>query len=369
MHHKKRSLLRRTAILLLYAATSFFVLHVFMLKNGWFRDLPDTGFSFDRMIAYTSDRPFAYRVLMPALINAGALAVPAGFAHDHRNWLLEKSPLAPYAQTGLFRQEGIAVKVHIAFLYLYASLLIMLYAARFLTKKIYSFSALFSDCAPAAALLLLPLTFAWGGHIYDFPELMLSALCLVFIIKKKWLLYYPAFILAVLNKEVNVLIVAFFAAFCRDAMPKRELLRHMAAQIIIGSLLVLSVLLLFSQNPLFPGLDDYWKQNIRFWLNPSSYTLFWDAYHIGLPIFPRGSNVLLIVTACFLLFYKWGEKPVGVRRLFLYTALFNIPLFLYRGCADEIRALSLMFPGMYLLGIHSMGRLLHAAPASASPGS
>ena len=41
-----RSTSRQFIILLTYALTAFFVLHIFMLNNGWFRELNDLEFQF-----------------------------------------------------------------------------------------------------------------------------------------------------------------------------------------------------------------------------------------------------------------------------------------------------------------------------------
>jgi hypothetical protein len=362
-----KNLRRSCMIALIYAITAFVVLHFFMLKNGWFRELSDTGFSFDRMVSFTADRPFAYRVLMPALINGGAFLFPKDFQHAHRLWFLENSPLAAYAKNKLFMHEGLAVKIHLGYFYLFLSLIFLLYAIRFITNQIYSFPPLFSDACPAIGLLFLPLTFTWGGHIYDFPELLLAALCLICIIKKKWLYYYPLFVLAILNKEVDVLLVLFFIAFCQDTMSKKNIIKHGALQVFIGASLLLWVRFVFADNPVFPGLNDYWKHNIQYWLNPRSYFLFWDAYHIGLPISPRGSNIFLIVFTAFFVFHKWKNKPLEVKRLFIYTAIFNIPLFLYLGWADEIRTLSLMFPAIYLLAVYSLYRLIYPGGSDSKP--
>ena len=358
-----RNLSRSFMILLLYALTAFFVLHIFMLTNGWFRELTDTGFSFDRMVSLTADRPFAYRVLMPALINASASLFPKDFIGLHKKWLTDDSPLVKYAKNKLFMYESIALKVHLEYVFLYASLILLLYSVRYLTKHIYAFSPLFSDVTPALALLFLPLTFAWGGQIYDFPELLLGALCLICIIKKKWLFYYPLFVLAILNKEINVLLTLFFIAFCQGTMTKKNILKHVALQICVGASLLILVRYIFADNPLYPHLNGCLKNNINFWLNPTSYFLFWDAYHVGLPIFPRGSNIFLIMFTAFFVFYKWKDKPLQIRRLLIYTSIFNIPLFLYGGWADEIRTLSLMFPAIYLLAVFSLYRLLYPTQA------
>jgi hypothetical protein len=329
-----------------------------MLTNGWFRELSDTGFSFDRMVSFTADRPFAYRVLMPMLINSSAAVFPKDFINSHKKWLTDSSPLTKYAKNKLYFHENIALKVHLEYVYLYLSLILLLYSIRYLTQNIYSFPTNFSDVVPAIGLLFLPLTFTTGGHIYDFPELLLMALCLICIVKKKWVLYYPMFVLAILNKEINVLLILFFIAFCQDTISKKDLLKHAAGHILIGATLVFWVRFIFADNPLLPGVNDYWKYNIRFWLTPKSYFLFWDAYHVGVPIFPRGSNIFLIIFTAFFVFYKWNDKPLQVRRLLIYTSCFAIPLFLCKGWADEIRTLSLMFPAIYLLAVYSLDRLI-----------
>lgn len=356
---KACSMSRSFIVMLMYAVAAFCVLHIFMLNNGWFRELSDSGFSFDRMISFTADRPFAYRVLMPALINAGAFLFSKDFIHLHKKWLTESSPLARYAKNKLFMQEDMALKVHLEYFYLYISLIFLLYAVRAITQNIYAFPSVFSDVTPAIGLLFLPLTFTWGGHIYDFPELLLMALCLLCIIKKKWLLYYPLFCFAILNKEVNVLLILFFMAFSLGTMAKKDLLKHVVGHVLIGASLVLWVRYLFAGNPHIPGLHDYWKQNILFWMNPKSYFLFWDAYHVGVPISPRGSNILLLAFTAFFVFYKWEDKPREIKRLFIYTTTCMTPLYLYGGWADEIRTLSLMFPAIYLLGVYSFYRLIY----------
>lgn len=356
---RHQHLVRTGIVFFAYAVTAFCVLHMFMLSFGWFRELRFEGFSFDRMVTFTADRPFAYRVLMPMLVNAGASLFPHDFMRAYGQWLIESSPLLYYSKNQLFRYESMALKVHLEYVYLYVSLICLLYSVRYLTKRVYPFPGVFSDAVPAIALVCLPLVFTQGGHIYDYPELLLSALCLICIIKKKWLLYYTMFVLAILNKEVNVLLILFFIALCRDAMAKKDLLKHIVLHLIIGTALVLLVRYVFADNPQIPDLNNYWKHNIRFWLNPASYVLFWDPYHIGLPIFPRASNVIFIAVTAFFVFYKWHDKPLQIKRLFIYTAIFNIPLFLYGGWEDEIRALSLLFPAVYFLSVYTLYRLIY----------
>lgn len=352
------------ATLLLYAAVSLLVLHLFMLGNGWFRETKN-GFALDRMLSFTAARPFAYRVLTPALVNAGAALFPDSFIRERGRWLTQGSPLVPYARTSLFMNARMALKVHVLYAYSFFSLLCLLYAARAITRRLYRFPGFFSAVAPAAAVLLLPCTFRWGSHIYDFPELLLTALCLLTILTRRWAWYYLLYALAILNKEASAFIILFFLALRGGGMPRKAFLRHAAAQLCIGAALVGAVRLAFAHHPLFLGSTNYLRQNLAFWLDPASYTLFWDAYKVGLNIVPRASNIVFIGAAAFLVCCRWREKPLAAKRLFLYATAFNLPLFVYFGWADEIRTLGLMFPGMYLLGAHTLYRLLYAGAPGA----
>jgi hypothetical protein len=301
-----------------------------------------------------------YRVLTPTVVNITAALFPDDFLASNRKWLTEESPIIRYGKKGGYLSDSPedCFKYHILFFYLFFSLLVLLFSLRYLTKLIFELPETVSDLAPAGALLFLPLTFLWGGYFYDFPEYMLMTLCLIFLIKKAWLPYYVFFALAVFNKESNALLVLFFAAFYFGNMPRKNTLRHLALHLIIGGSIILFLRILFASNG-GGVIENHLQENIAFWLSPRSYFLFFDPYRLGIAVCPRGGNIFSLFVLTFLLFYRWHAKPAPLKRLLLYTAFFLFPLCLYGGYKDEVRDFSLLFPSLYLLGLHSVFSFLN----------
>jgi hypothetical protein len=257
-----------------------------------------------------------------------------------------------------FSDARVSLKYHLTYLYVSLSLVILLFSTRYLIKLIYNLPSIVSDIAPAIGILFLPLTFLHGGYFYDFFELMFLALCLICIVRRKWVFYYTLFFLAILNKEPNILLILFFMAFCQGVLPKKELMKHLAMQLFIGVITVQLLWHIFAGNPGMT-IEHHLTGSIHFWLRPTSYFLFFDPYHLGFPIFPRGGNILSILFVGFLVFYKWGQKPLSLRWLFVYTSIVNISLLLYACHIDELRNLSFMFPSVYLLGVYSIYSLIY----------
>ena len=156
-----------------------------------------------------------------------------------------------------------------------------------------------------------------------------------------------------------MLLVLFFTAFCWKNLSKKRFLKHLIVQIFIGGIIIILIRNVFATNP-GEAIETYHlKDNISFWSSPRSYFLFFDPYYLGLPIFPRGGNILSILFVVFLVFYKWREKPLSVKRLFIYTFIINLPLFIYACHRDELRNFSLVFPSIFLLGVHTAYNLIH----------
>jgi hypothetical protein len=252
-----------------------------------------------------------------------------------------------------FSNANISLKYHLTYLYLFLCLVLLLFSVRYLTRLIYTLPVFVYDLSPAIALLFLPLTFVGGGFFYDFPELLFMALGLICLIQQRWIFYYVLFFLAILNKEANILLILFFLAFARGKLPKRSVVKHLVAQILLGSIILIFLWYIFAANP-GTHMEKHLRPNIRFWSNPKSYFLFFDPYRLGLPIFPRGGNILSLIFVLFLVFYKWKEKPLPIKRLFVYTSVVNLSLLIYACNTDEIRNLSFIFPSIYLLGVHSI---------------
>jgi hypothetical protein len=342
-----------------YVFVSALVLDAFMTLWGFRGE--QSPFGFERMLDHTAQRPYVYRVLSPELIGLGAGLVPDALVEAHEEWLLEGSPLLQYRRPGERWTLDKSVKWHVAYFYLFACLVAALFTARSLTAEMLGVSRLFADYAPAVALLFLPLTFHWGGYLYDFPELLLLLLCTLALARSRLDWFYPLYLLAILNKESNVLLASFFVAFAWDRMPRRRLLSHLAVQMVVGWSLVLALRLAFLENEGAQALF-FFPLNLQFWLSPGSYWKFIDPY-APLVWVPRGANLITLFVVGFIVLWDWRRKPPVLRRLLLLSAAVNLPVFLLFSLADEVRALSLVFPALYLLGCWTVSEVYRDAGA------
>ena len=247
----------------------------------------------------------------------------------------------------------LTLKYHLVFIFLYICLLLLMLLTRHLTKCVYSVHPAVLDYSPVFALLILPWTFLYGGYIYDFPELLFFIVCLIFLIKQQWLLYYLSFSMSILNKETGALLLLYFIALKYRTMPNKKFLKHIIAHasIVCGILSFLAVLYARAS-----GTHVIWqaKEHIAFFLSPHSHFMFCDPYCLGIDIFPQGGNIFLLILISFLIFYKWTKKPLPIRYLLILTLIFIIPLFIVFGAGWEIRILGAIFPPLYLLCLHTV---------------
>jgi hypothetical protein len=335
---------RGSLLLLIYVIVSAVVLNAFMTRWGFRGDAANHGFV--QMLEHDAHRPFSYRVLSPAVVNAGAALVPGHVRARWQPWLLEKSPLLRYRAPYESWNPDKALKWHIAYGYLFACLLAALFAARALTRTSIPTSSLFADYAPALALLLLPLTFLRGGYFYDFPELAFLFGCTLFAAQGRWTAFAILYPLAILNKESNLLLVLSFLAFAASRLPRRTLLMHAGGQFAVAVVLV--AIVRFAFRDAGGGATQPWfPLNVLFFLSPEWYAKFFTPFAPLIPI-PRGVNAFSLALVAFLIAWRWHDKPIELRRLLLANAAIALPLYLLFGFLDEIRALSLLFPALFL---------------------
>jgi hypothetical protein len=351
-------------LVFIYLAVSSLVLHVFM--DQWELVSGNRGNGFLGLVDRTAVKPWIYRVLTPGIVNATTAAIPPTVKQAIAPLVMTRSHLLPYPK---FRDTpdwtlDNAIKYHVAYFFMFACLFASLYAFRAATAAVFSPPRAWSDFAPAIATLLLPLTFLRGGYMYDFAELLLMGLATLFLARGRWWLFYPVLVLAILNKESNVLLVLFFAAFAWDRMPRRALFLHLGAQTLLGVGLVVALRQIYAGAPGLTMQFNLWR-NLAFLLKPSSYFMFVDVYAPMIPA-PRGFNLLTLALLAFLVGWRWREKPVALRRLLVLTAIFNLPLFLFGGYTDELRNLSFVFPAIYLLGFDTLFGVYSAPRAEAA---
>ena len=345
------SFLRWGLLLLVYVVVSAFVLDSFMSIWGFRGDSPRYGL--EALLGRQSHRPFAYRVLSPTLIDAGVRLVPERVRAARRDWFLERSPLLRYRFANESWSLEKSVRWHVAYAYVFASLLALLFATRWLTGRTFPGRALFRDYAPAIGALLLPLSFHLGGYLYDFAELCLLTLALGALLARNDRLYYPVFVLAVLNKESDVLLAALFVAVHLGSMPRRRLAAHAACQALLGAALLAAVRWALRDHP--GGPVEVWiGHNVGYWTDPASYVATF-APIAPLVRLPEPGNVALLLLVGAGLGWRWSEKPAAIRRLVVASLAITVPLLLLFAFENEIRgALYLAFPPIYLAACHTV---------------
>jgi len=350
---KYSNLFRYTFIALVYIIVSLIVLNTFMDLNGFRGD--SERFGFNRMMTYSAERPFAYRILTPVIINNLVSIIPESVISSLEKDLLEDSELLRYVKVTENWDAENSARYHLTYFYLFLCLLITVFALRKLTKLVYNPPAAVLDLAPALAMILLPMSFIHGGYMYDFPELMFFVISLVLIMQSRWWLFYLIFPLAILNKEMGFFIIFFFPALKYKEMSKAVFWRHITTQLLIGIPIIIIIRIMFADNP-DPTGHMLILTNLGFWINPLSYFKFYEIYAPLLGV-PRGGNIVSLFLVAFAALYKWKEKPIEIRRLFLISAIVMLPLFLFLGNRDELRGLALIFPAIYLLGVHTLHQL------------
>ena len=202
---------RSCAVLLLYMATSAWCLASFMDKWGFRED--ESRFGLTQMMEHTAHRPFAYRVLVPWIVNGMGQLIPLRSVEHALDRLDPQENLRRnLLRQRYFKAEGAVAwtrDVRRRYLFTYLLLFAVLVGTMFVLRKLTDVhlpGSVLCDFAPIAFVTLLPLTFIRGGYYYDFPELLFLAASFLLAVHKRYFLLVAVFGLAVLNKESNLLL-------------------------------------------------------------------------------------------------------------------------------------------------------------------
>jgi hypothetical protein len=359
-----RSAIHLALIFLVYWATACLCLNSYMERWG-FR----AGGGLDRMMTYTAPRPFAYRVLVPVIVNNITAAIPTQFKASLYDYFDQSSEVRKRYFGGNNTDTWDAdysLKYHLTYFIDFLSLFGLILLLRQLCLVCYPGCRQLADFAPLPFAILLPLIFLRGGYFYDFPELLLLAGSFHAALRKR--IWQLAFLvpLAVLNKEPDVLLPILLAPILFSSLPRMRALIVTVVLLMVGGAVFLFLRVSFAGNA-GSGVEYHLPENLRYWASLRSFLGFTSILAPAIP-FPKIQNVLFAIPLAALLFWRWREKPVYVKQLFCLALVVNAPLLLFFGNADEIRNLSLTFISAYLAYCHSMlsmyGSNCDAAPVA-----
>jgi hypothetical protein len=349
---------REALLLLIYVAVSASVLNIFMQSRSL--EEGSARFGLAHMLDGSAERPFVKRQLLPLIANPLTELVPAGDRATFVQHHLDKYHLrqtyfgrARHANSGTEEwTPDYAIKFHIIYALMFASLLGTLYLLRAVGHITLPSGNPLVPMLPVGFALLLPLSFLHGSFMYDFLELFFFAALLLAASRANypwWLVLLP---LAVLNKETAILAPLIYAPLlwsnCRRLAQRLVVL---GSFVTAGAVFVL-VMQSFQTNP---GGSTQWHLagNLAFWARPGNYLLWSDLYAPLIPV-PRGLNAFWLTTFGALVFIGWKRQPLILRRLYMAAAIVNMPLFLLFTYRDEMRNLSMLFIPGYLLVAHAL---------------
>lgn len=340
----------------LYIGMSLFVFGIF-LRGSEFGGV--YGRSAAAMVDQTAYRPAVYRVLVPTIAR-GIITLTPDFMREGMNqWLADKRDHGfwfqviirsryevPPASLSTERIYDTSVVLLVTYLSLCAYVFLIYKLAAFFWPENRGYRLV----APLIGLMMIPPFHDEFAYIYDYPSMMFVAAAMYALVKNKVRAYWVILILATLNRESAVYLVALYALYSFRWDNARHCALNVVAQFLLVLLIQGWIRQVYSSNP---GEDLY-------------DSLFWQlAYIFG------KYNVLQITQALVfigLVFYRWTEKPFMLRAgLCLLPIMFVA--YLMHGYRNEYRVFMEIFPVISLLFTHSIlrGCKLDELPIFAQP--
>ncbi len=322
---------RSLAHAVLAAVIALMVLGSFM-RVGWN--------SYDRamlrdMVYSEAHRPFVYRVLSPLLIRRVMTLIPEVGKQRLRHWAAQEKPRKLLRKWDL--EPEIIVEATAVCVVLGVSLLVFCYSMGFLLNSVFIVSDGFVKIASLGVLLGLPPFFRYYSYIYDFPTLALFTLSLALMVRRWWLAYMLAFLLACLSKETAILLLLVYCLHFWERLPAFGFWGIALFQAAVFAAVKVGLTLYFADQP-GGFVETHVLHNVL--LEPYTFGQF-------------AAFILAAVAVA----HDWSRKPVFLRRaLWILPVLVVLTFFL--GLVDEYRDYYEAYPIVVGLILPSIAKLV-----------
>jgi hypothetical protein len=325
-----------------YALMSIFVmlhfLHSSLLGDVFYRT------QFEQMVNGTAWKPFVYRILIPKATQAITKATPEAWQNDINQNLQDlkfdqRLDSIRKAMPKLANAYPMSQQLYpraVATLLIYACLWGYIWAMYRLAGSLFPGERAVQLFAPIFGMLLIP-SFSWQFlYVYDIPVLFLSTACYYCMAERKIRAYLVFFTLACLNKESAIIILIFFTLWFYHRLPARHFVTLWAAQCLVYAIIKV-------------GLTFTYYYNAGWFLENNI------AQVLGRDLFSRSgyTRILTISIICFLLTFRWPEKPLFLKYVFVLLPCMYVAYVLF-GYPGEYRVFFDILPLMALLGTHTL---------------
>lgn len=285
-----------------------------------FREGADTRFTAQAYFDGTGARPFAYRRLMPDVVNFMA-------SESH-------APTEQERAVEVYKEKisilTVLTLIGIIFFFVGAYLLVLEHGG----------SAVQAYVAACATVLIFPVLQIGGGYFYDFAELAFFCLFMVYAARGRIDFMLILALLGTWNKESFLFFIVAASPFAFERMRSGKAVLATLGSLAVSAATYLVIRERFAELP-GATAEIHLAEQIAFFLRIGNLVRFETVYSLGLPhlfsIFGLVSAVCLVVA---------GGQALGraTRRYAALAAAINIPLFLLFCSPGETRNLSMLFP-------------------------
>ncbi len=328
---------RRSFIRFLYISVSACVFAIWI----WSAESPTTSFNGDprstlSAILYgTAHKPYVQRVVVPIAARTIHASIPAPLWDSLEQHLLA-IPKVRKEMTRLGWEADFLAEYLIALMLAFLALASFPFTVRKLWDHFYDAGNTISAIVPVFTLLILPVAFPSGPHyVYDFPTLFLFTLGFLLLLERRWLLFYPVFIIGCLNKETMVLLTFAYLVILREAEPRQRLVIHLTVQSLCFLAVKAILTIAFNASP-GTTLEFHVIANIHTLLLGYTWT-----------------SLLISGVTALLVYHEFSRKPEQLRRGVVLLGVFGILIFCF-GTITELRDLYEVFPIVAFLMLHTV---------------
>lgn len=198
--------------------------------------------SFSRVLELTAERPYIYRILVPAL----SKLISSLISSNRIDWL--NTTIEPLSNTfkrlsgGIYPREA-AVALIIMFSSIMAFAIverIFLADLGFNRKELFVFPLL-------TQMLILPVNMI-AGYYYDLPQLLFMTIGLILLHRRHWTGYLAVLGISSLNKETAAFLIVVFCIYYWSRLPRKNFLHLLVSQGFIIVAIRISMMFLFRVN-------------------------------------------------------------------------------------------------------------------------
>lgn len=198
--------------------------------------------SFSRVMELTAERPYIYRILIPALAKLFSFLIPSKIID---RFLAAADPVSATFERlggGIYLREAAFVLA-----VMFASLIAFAIAERVFLADL-GFNRREQVVLPLLLqMFILPVAMI-AGYYYDLPQLFLMTLGLFLLHRRHWTGYLAVLAIASLNKETAAFLVVVFCIYHWPRLGREPFLHLLAWQAVILAAIRVSMSILFRNN-------------------------------------------------------------------------------------------------------------------------